>query len=122
VNDQSSVAPVVALPEEIDVTNADAMREQLRSALSPGVAVVIADMTSTAFCESSCFRNLPIAHDDATACGAQLRLVILPGAVRRALQLLGFDRLLSVYPSLDSATVGGPACNVQARDPVSSPA
>jgi anti-sigma B factor antagonist len=102
-------ASVVVLPEEIDITNAGAMREELCSAFSPGVAVVIADMTSTAFCDTSCFRNLLIAHADAHATGAQLRLVILPGGVRRVLKLLGLDRQLSVYPSVDSARIGDSA-------------
>lgn len=107
---QTLVAPVVvALPEEIDISNADSMREQLRSAFRPGVAVVIADMTSTAFCDMSGWRNLLSAHDDAGADGVQLRLVIPPGGVRRVLKLLGFDRVLAVYPSLDSARTGDSA-------------
>jgi anti-anti-sigma factor len=107
---QKTVAPVVVvLPQEIDITNADSMRGRVRSALSPGVTVVIADMMSTAFCDIAGCRNLLCAHDDAGACGAQLRLVIQPGGVRRVLKLLGFDRLLAVYPSLDSARKGDSA-------------
>ena len=101
---KTSVAPLIlVLPEEIDVTNADSIGEQLRSAFGPGVTVVIADMTSTAFCDSSGFRNLLIAHERAGTVGAQLRLVIHPGAIWRALATMGFDRLLSVYPSLELA-------------------
>jgi len=107
VDFKSSAASVtVVLPEEIDVTNAESMREQLLSALSPGVAVVIADMTSTAFCDTSCFRNLLIAHADAGASGVQLRLVIHPGTVWRVLMLLGLDHLLSIYPTVGSAQTG----------------
>ena len=104
-----AVPVVVVLPAEIDITNADSMREQLRSAVGPGVTVVIADMTSTAFCDISGWRGLAGAHDDAGARGAQLRLVIHAGGVRRVLKLLGFDRLLTVYPSIDSARTGGSA-------------
>jgi hypothetical protein len=40
------VIPVlVALPAEIDVTNAGQVGEELRSALGPGVTAVIADMS-----------------------------------------------------------------------------
>ena len=105
---QTLLAPVVVvLPEEIDITNADSMREQLRSAFGPGVTVVIADMTSTAFCDISGWRGLLGAHDDAGVGGAQLRLVIHSGGLRRVLKLLGFDRLMPVYPSLDSTRTGG---------------
>lgn len=49
---------VVVLPEELDMTTAEQMREQLSSAFTPGVVAVIADMTSTEFCDTTCFRIL----------------------------------------------------------------
>ena len=45
--------PVVTLPAEIDMANADAVGERLAAALAPGVRVVIADMTATTFCGSA---------------------------------------------------------------------
>jgi anti-anti-sigma factor len=105
---QTVVAPVVVmLPEEIDIGNAAATRELLNSACSPGVTVVIADLTSSAFCDISGWRNLLSAHDYAGARGAELRPVIRPGGLRRVLKLLGFDCQLSVYPDLESARTGG---------------
>ena len=41
--------------------DAESVCEQLRAESGPGVAVVIADMTSAAFCDVACFRNLLIA-------------------------------------------------------------
>jgi anti-anti-sigma factor len=104
-----STPVIVVLPDEVDITNAESMREQLRTEFRPGVAVVIADMTSTAFCDVACFRNLLIAHSEAGANGTQLRLVIGPGPVFRVLMMLGFDHRLDVYPSLRLAHAGKPA-------------
>lgn len=107
MDDQCSASPVVvALPDELDITSADAIGELLRSAFAPGVAVVIADMTRTSFCDTSCFRSLAHVHDYAGSSGAQLRLVIRPGPVRRVLWLLGLDRSLAVYPNLGTARTG----------------
>ena len=55
MNDQvARVAPVVVvLPAEIDVTNSEQVYDRLVAALTPGVDIVIADMTSTSFCDSS---------------------------------------------------------------------
>jgi anti-sigma B factor antagonist len=107
VDDQGSLASVVVvLADEIDISTAEAMREQLRSAFTPGVKVVIADMSGTGFCDTSGFRNLLIANDDAGAAGARLRVVVRAGAVRRALEVLGLDRVLSLYPDLQSARRG----------------
>jgi anti-anti-sigma factor len=101
---------VVTLDTEIDLTNAVVMRDQLRSVVVAGVKVVIADMTETAFGDTSCFRNLLIADEHARASGAQLRLVIRADAVRRVLTALGFDRLLCVYPSLGAAQADDGGC------------
>jgi hypothetical protein len=70
----------VNLPAEIDITNAAAVGRELGSACRPGVAVVIADMTQTTFCDSPGVRQLLLASDAAGTCGAELRLVI-PSAV-----------------------------------------
>jgi anti-anti-sigma factor len=107
VDDQGSASPVVVtLPDELDMTSADAISDLLRSAFVPGVAVVIADMTRTSFGDKSCSRRLAHAHDYAGASGAQLRLVIRPGLVRRVLWLLGLDRSLAVYPNLVTPRTG----------------
>ena len=50
-------------------------------------------------------RRLVMIRDEAAAAGAQLRLVIPPGALmRRVLVLLGVDHLLPVYPSIPEAS------------------
>ena len=106
--DQERVAGpvVVVLPAEIDIVNADSVGEQLRSAFTSGVTIVIADMTSTVFCDSSGTRHLVLAHNCAAAHDAQLRLAIPPGNVLRVIRLMGLDRLLSIYPSLAAALTG----------------
>jgi anti-sigma B factor antagonist len=99
---------VVSLPAEIDMTNAESTVDQLRSAFTPGVTVVIADMSSTVFCDSAGLRHLLLADDWAAAHHAQLWLVVVPGEVLRVLELMGLDRQLSLYPSLAAALAGHP--------------
>jgi anti-anti-sigma factor len=103
VHDTSQAAPVVVLARELDITTAG----QLRSAFAPGVDVVIADMTFTAFCDTTCFRTLLTSQVEAKARGAELRLVIRPGAVWRVLSALGFERRFAVYPNVPSAQAPG---------------
>ena len=97
-------AVVVALPAEIDVANSAATGLTLLGALdSPGLVIV--DMTGTAFCDSSGIRTLLAAHDRANANGAELRIVIRPGsAVTRTMAILGVDRVLPIYTSIEAAT------------------
>ena len=75
---------VVTMPAEIDVTNADRIGEELSAAIASGAGIVVADMTGTRFCNSSGISMLVLAHRQAAANGAELRLVVLSAAVLRA--------------------------------------
>jgi anti-sigma B factor antagonist len=107
MNDQTAqtMPIVVVLPVEIDVTNSQQVHDQLVAALAPNADVVIADMTSTSFCDSSGVHALVFAHEAAVARGVQLRLAVSPdGSVHRVLQLIGVGRMLSIHSSLAEAT------------------
>ena len=99
-----NVPVVVALPAEIDVTNCDKVYDQLVAAFEPGVGIVIADLTSTIFCDSSGVHAIMRAYERAAAHGTQLWLAVTQaGSVHRVLQLTGVGRLMPVYPSLQDA-------------------
>jgi anti-sigma B factor antagonist len=100
---------IVRLPAEIDMANAEHVGEQLRSALTPGAAVVIADLTPTVFCDSAGARQLALAHDYARAHDAQIRFVIPDRDLLHVLTVTGLDQVLPIYPSLDAAVPAGPA-------------
>lgn len=103
------VPEIVALPAEIDITNAAQAGDDLCAVFSSGAAVVITDMTLTKFCDSSGIRHLLIANDRAEASAAELRVVVTSAAVLRVLQVTGVDRLLRIYLSLQEALTSGPA-------------
>ena len=66
---------IVTLPGEIDITNSAAVKASLLAVLD-GPGLVIADMTSTTFCDSSGLRMLIVARDRAEARRCTLRIVI----------------------------------------------
>ena len=76
--DQQTCAPpvIVPLPAQLDAAAA----EQITAAFTPGVSVVIADLTAAACCDRSAIRNLLRAHRKATARGRQVRFAIRPAA------------------------------------------
>lgn len=95
---------IVVLPTEIDVTNCGQVLAKLAAAFTPGVSLVIADMTSTIFCDTSGVRALVDAHDRAVTDDIVFRLAIpAEGSVRRVLELTGIIRLLPVYLDLQEA-------------------
>ena len=101
---------VVTLPEDIDLSNAGQIREQLLTVINRGAAVLIADMTATISCDYAGAEAVIRAHQRAVISGTDLRLVVTAQIVRRVLSYNGLDRLLSIYPSLEAAqAVGAPA-------------
>ena len=104
----SGQVAVVAAAGEIDITNAEGLRDALLSALNAGAAVLVADMTSTTFLDSTGVTALVRAVRRASATEATLRLAVAAPPVLRVLNLVGIDRLIEVYPSLADAVASLP--------------
>jgi anti-anti-sigma regulatory factor len=99
---------IVTFPVEADISNAARMGAELFGACRPGAPVVIADLSLTEFCDSSCVRYLLVAHDQAKLCGGELR-VVASAAVLRVLQAAEVEGLLRVHPTMGHALTGAPA-------------
>lgn len=98
---------VVTLPTEIDVTNADAVREDLLSVVNQGAVLLVADMSKTTFCDSAGVSAIVRTFRRAVASSSGLRLVVSTPAVQRVLSITGVDRLLDTFPSV-AACLAGP--------------
>jgi anti-sigma B factor antagonist len=97
------------MPAEIDLNNTAEVSASLAKAIGTSVPAVIADLSATVFCDSSGIRALLVAAHQAADSGTELRLVVQQdGAVWRIIALMGVDRLLPVYPTLDAALAGHP--------------
>lgn len=94
---------VVTAPEEIDITNAEALRSALLQAAANGPATLAVDMTRTEFCDSSGPHALLAAHKRAEAAGGEVLLVITSALVLRVFALTGVDRMIPNFPSLAEA-------------------
>ena len=80
--------PVVAAPEEIDITNADRLRSALLQAAANGHGTFVVDMTRTRFCDTSGLHALVAAHKRARAESRELLLVIPENAAKFLLSAL----------------------------------
>ena len=95
--------PVVATPEEIDITNAPELRSALLEAAAHGHGSLVADLSQTQFCDSSGLHTLLAAHKRATAAGGDMRLVLPGNAVLRVFTITGVDRIIPNFTSLEEA-------------------
>ena len=99
-------AAVVTLPVEVDITNADQVREDLLSVVNQGTPLLVADMSKTTFCDSAGVGALVRAFRRAQASNCSMRLVVCTVAVQRVLAITGVDRLLDIYPSVAASLPG----------------
>ena len=100
--------PVVAAPEDIDITNAAGLRTALLQAASLGSGTFVVDMSRTQFCDTAGLHALVAAHKQARAAGGQLLLVTHGAAVDRILSITGLDRVIPTFPSLEEALAQTP--------------
>ena len=109
--------PVVAAPEEIDITNAAGLRAALLEAAgleaagleAAGHAAFVVDLTRTRFCDSAGIAALVEAHRRARAAGGQVLLAMSGAVVPRIFELTGVDRVIPSFASLDDALAYTPA-------------
>lgn len=107
----------MALPAEIDLTNAEQAFAGLCAAFTSSASIVIADFTGTAFCDCSSLRRLLGVPHRAGARPGQLRLVIPPGSpVRRLAAVIDLNRWLPVYASpAEAAAARTPTAGLPAQ-------
>ncbi len=91
---------VISLPGEIDISNADRVREDLLSIVNRGATLLVVDMSATTFCDSAGINAMVRAFKRATANGTGMRLVVTGPAVLRVFAITGVDHLIDVYPSV----------------------
>jgi anti-anti-sigma factor len=100
---------VVAAPGEIDLTNAEGLRDALLSALNAGALGLVVDMTATTFIDSAGVTALVRASRRAGATEATLRLAVTSPAVLRVLDLVGVGQLVEVHTGVAEAVASLPA-------------
>jgi anti-sigma B factor antagonist len=120
-----SGVPVVAAPEEIDITSAPELRAALLEAAVRGDGTLVADLTRTRFCDASVLQVLLAAHKRATAGGGQLLLASHGTGVLRILAITGIDRVIPSFASLRAAlahtSASGPNGHHLATDAAGEP-
>ena len=107
---------VMTLPAEVDIANADQVRQDLLAYVAQdAAALVIADMSTTTFCDSAGITALVRAARKANATGTALRVAASAPAVTRVLAITGVDRVIEIYPSV-AAAMADPGAGTAGQD------
>jgi len=95
--------PVVAAPEEIDMTNAAGLEAAFLEASALGHDTYVVDMSGTEFCDSAGVHALVQAHRRFRSEGGEMLLVVSSTAVLRVFAIIGIDQLIPGFPTLEEA-------------------
>jgi anti-anti-sigma factor len=94
---------LVSLPERMDQSNAERIRDRLLALIDGQTLVLLVDMTGTTTCDHACGDALARVYQRAMANGVGLRLIAGVDTVLRTLAMSGLDRVVSVHRTLGAA-------------------
>jgi anti-sigma B factor antagonist len=97
------VCTIARLESDLDIVSAPALRQRLRSVLSPGVRLLIIDLTEVSFCDVAGLAVLIGTQRYARARGITVRLAAPSSPVARLLHITGLDRFLTICATLSAA-------------------
>jgi anti-anti-sigma factor len=98
---------VLSVSGELDLAAATSLEEELERALSSGSALIVIDLESLDFIDSTGLSVLVRAHQQAQETGVQLGLINAGAQVERLLSLTGLaDRLTLAEGAGDGAGAG----------------
>jgi anti-anti-sigma factor len=93
----------MALPAEVDMSNADQVSQDLVGLVAQDTSLVVADMSATTFCDSAGVTALVRAVRAANVSGSGLRVAASAPGVTRVLAITGVDRLIEIFPTVAAA-------------------
>jgi anti-sigma B factor antagonist len=99
---EMSSSVIITLQGELDVNTAGQLRQEILALVEAGRRLVV-DTSGLTFCGSSGIAVFVQARDEAQARGAQLRIVVPAGALRRAVEAVGLSDYLPITLDLNTA-------------------
>ena len=95
---------VVALTGEVDLFTAPEFQERLLQGIEAGARRVVVDLSEVTFLDSTALGVL-VAGAKLLPHGGELLIVCSGDGVARILEIVGFDRVFAIHPTLDEALV-----------------
>ena len=94
----------LTFPEEVDLSNGEAILEQAERLLDSGIPALIIDLTQCAFCDSNGLNVITRSQMRASRLGVPM-WVVLPqrGLVRRVSDVAGLPRRGAIAPDVETA-------------------
>ncbi|MDP9182374.1 MAG: STAS domain-containing protein [Actinomycetota bacterium] len=99
----SGTVAVITCAGEIDMSTADALRDELNAAVQSTATAVLVDLTGVTFMDSTGLGLLAKSHTRAVERGSVIRLVGPIPHVAKVMHITQLDQVLPVHATLDEA-------------------
>ncbi|HEY8478531.1 MAG TPA: STAS domain-containing protein [Spirillospora sp.] len=94
----------LTFPDEVDLSNGEAILAQADRLLDSGIPALILDLTECTFCDSNGLNVITHSQMRATELGVPMWVVLPPrGIVRRVSDLAGLPRRVAIAPDVETA-------------------
>lgn len=100
---QGRTGPVVEVAGDLDMSTTPQLRDRLHELVNSGARMVVVDLTSVGFLDSSGLGALVVAHKDLRERGGWLRLAGIRPPVRRVFSLTSVDRVIEIFDTAGDA-------------------
>ena len=94
---------VLAVSGEVDLGTAPRLREHLIGLVTDGHRHVVVDLTATEFLDSTGLGALVAGFKRLRAHEGDMKLVCLPGRIRKVFELTRLDSVLPIFETVDAA-------------------
>ncbi|TYK44282.1 STAS domain-containing protein [Actinomadura decatromicini] len=100
----TSTCGTLTFPDEVDLSNGEAVLEQAVRLLDSGAPALILDLTGCTFCDSNGLNVITRSQMRATELGVPMWVVLPPrGIVRRVSDVAGLQRRVAIAPDVATA-------------------
>lgn len=96
-------ALLICVTGRVDSANIGEFETAIRAALEDGHRALVMDLADMTYISSVGLRALLVAAQKLFVKEAQFALCSLPGIVRGKLEVVGFDKLIAIYPTRTEA-------------------
>ena len=106
----SDTSYVISLAGEVDLYTAPEFKQQLLEVSAQGGKEVVVDFSDTTFIDSTTLGVLVGGVKRLRSNGGQLSLVCSDRNITKIFEITGLDRVFTIYPTRDAATVPIGSC------------
>lgn len=97
---------VIAVSGALDMDTVDRLERDIHIRTAAGDVDIILDLAEVELCDAAAMSGLIRAAERCRAAGGSLRLAAPTGIVATAFQVVEFDKVLPIYPTVDAARTG----------------